>query len=168
MGLVELARCTPSGGNKQWLRYALVNESGLCAEVFGTLGWAAYLKDWPGPDEGERPAGYIVLLEDSSHGAGLPLDAGIAAQTIMLGAVELGLGGCMIASVARDRLARVLHLPQDLRIALVLALGEPVEEVHLDPLPASGSIEYWREGAVHHVPKRALHDIVVSVNGQVE
>lgn len=166
-GLVDLGRMSPSGKNLQWLRYAIVHETEERAQVFDTLAWAAYLKDWEGPAAGERPTAYIVILEDTSYGTGHPLDAGISAQSIMLGAVEQGFGGCMVANIRRPALAELLSVPGHMRIVLVLALGRPVEEVCVEPMPADGSVKYWREGEAHHVPKRRLDEVLFRKDGGV-
>lgn len=99
--LVDLARYMPSGMNKQPLKYVAVADKAMCGEIFPLLGWAGYLKDWPGPAEGERPTGYIVILLDKNVAESPGCDHGIACQTIMLGAVEQGLGGCIIGTVNR-------------------------------------------------------------------
>lgn len=161
--LVDLARLTPSGMNKQPLKYGVVAGSELCADVFPLLGWAGYLKDWKGPEEGERPTGYIVVMLDKDIADSPNCDHGIASQTIMLGAVEKGLGGCMIATVNRKKLAKILDLDDSLEVLLVLALGVPAEEVVVESLPSDGKIEYWRSADhVHHVPKRSLDELIVA------
>lgn len=161
--LIALARVTPSAANAQALRFRLVHEPSDCAGVFATLGWAATLKDWPGPSEGERPAAYILVLVDKSLGGNRDVDVGIAAQTILLGATELGLGGCMLANVRRpDLLAQQSISPEEYALPLVIALGRPAEDVRLVPLPDSGSTAYYRDAAsVHYVPKRALEELIV-------
>jgi len=162
VGLVELARHAPSGANLQPLKYVLVTEPARCATVFPCLAWAGYLKDWPGPVEGERPAAYLVILNDKRIRAVNEHDAGIAAQTMMLGAAEAGLGGCIIQSVKRPELRAALAIPEDLEILLVLALGSPKEVVVIEAMSAEGDVQYWRDAAgVHHVPKRALDDLIV-------
>jgi nitroreductase len=90
------------------------------------------------------------------------IDVGISAQTILLGAVERGLGGCMFASVRREELARRLGLPDTLEIAVVIALGKPVEKVVLDGLAPGGSVKHWREpDGTPHVPKRSLEELIL-------
>lgn len=159
--LVNLARLSATGGNKQSLRFRLINQPAVCARVFPTLAWAGYLEDWPGPDKTERPTAYIAILNDTRISDSPGQDAGIAAQSMMLGAVEAGLGGCMIGSVARAKLHKILKLPQSLHIVLVLALGKPVETVKLGRVK-NDDIRYWRDAqGVHHVPKRSLHDLIV-------
>ena len=162
LDLVELARVTPSGGNLQALKYIVSCDVETNERIFATLAWAGYLKEWGGPVQGERPTGYIVLLHDRSIKANAGVEPGIAAQTMALGAVERGLGCCMLGAIQRDKLRAVLGIADEFEIALVLALGVPVETVVIDPVGADGSIKYWRDAAgVHHVPKRALDEILI-------
>ena len=160
--LVNLGRLSASGANLQPLKYVLSHESERNAAIFETLGWAAYLKDWTGPDEGERPAAYIVVLGDTTIRKSFGVDPGIAAQSILLGAREKGLGGCILASIQRDGLRQALRIDDVYEILLVLALGKPKETVVMDPVGPDGDIKYWRDAdGVHHVPKRALDEIIV-------
>jgi nitroreductase len=160
--LVDLARLSASGANLQPLKYILSHEPERNEAIFKMLGWAAYLKEWPGPEEGERPSAYIVILGDKEIRPTFGVDPGIAAQSILLGATEKGLGGCMLASIQRDQLREALGIDERYQIELVLALGKPKEAVVIDPLGPDGEIKYWRDAdGVHHVPKRALDEIIV-------
>ncbi len=162
--LIDLARLTPSAGNLQPLRYITSCVPDRNAKVFETLAWAGYLTDWPGPKEGERPSGYIIILSDARISKSPAHDTGIAAQTILLGAVEKGLGGCIFGSVNRDALRASLRIPDEYEICLVIALGRPVEKVVLEDVGPDGSIRYYRDkDGVHHVPKRALDDLILKV-----
>ncbi len=162
LDLVDGARLSPSAGNKKPLKYLLSFTPQRNALIFPCLAWAAYLKNWPGPAESERPAAYIVILRDTTISTNLNCDHGIAAQSILLGAVEKNMEGCIIASVRREQLRNVLNIPDHLEILLVMALGIPQEKVQLENLPTDGSIAYWRdEQNIHHVPKRSLEDIVI-------
>lgn len=161
--LIDLARLSGSGGNRQPLKYILSCAPAVNARVFPCLRWAAHLKGWTGPAEGERPAAYIVVLADTAIRSDCDRDLGIAAQTIRLGAAARGLGGCMLDSIDRRELARVLQPPAGLEILLVIALGRPREAVVIDPLPPGGDTRYWRDpSGVHHVPKRSLAEITVA------
>ena len=160
--LVDLARLCPSGSNRQPLKFLLTNTPEENATVFQYIGWAGYLKDWEGPKEGERPSAYIIILGDTTLSKVFGVDHGIAAQTIMLGAVEKGLGGCILGSINEDALADALDIPEEYEILLVLALGDPKEEVVIDPIGPDGDIKYWRdENEVHHVPKRTLEEVIL-------
>ena len=160
--LVDLARLSPSAANLQPLKYVLSSSAELNQNIFPTLAWAGYLADWDGPAPGERPAAYIVIVGDTEIAKNFGCDHGIAAQSIMLGAAEKGLRGCMIGSVDRPKLAEVLGLSERYQILLVLALGYPAETVVLDDVK-DGNIRYWRDAAgVHHVPKRTLDEIIIA------
>lgn len=159
--LVELARATASAANRQPLKYILSCDPQSNARIFPHLAWAGYLKDWPGPAEGERPSAYIGIAVDHSIAKEWWCDDGIAAQTMLLGAVERGLGGCMIGAFQRQQLSAEFQLPDHLYLRLMLALGRPAETVVLEILPPGGDIRYWRDAAgVHHVPKRTLEELV--------
>ena len=160
--LVELGRISASAANRQPLKYILSNEPEKNASIFSCLRWAGYLKDWHGPAEGEKPPAYIIILGDTSVSPAFLCDHGIAAQSILLGATERGLGGCIIAAVQRTKLRKLLQIPEHFNILLVLALGKPKEKVVLETVGPDGDIKYWRdEDEVHHVPKRKLDDIIV-------
>lgn len=159
---VGLARLSASGANRQPLKFMLSETPEQNARIFPCLRWAGYLPDWGGPVEGERPAAYIVILGDTQISANAGVDPGIAAQSILLGAVEQGFGGCMLGAIDREALRAVLALPAHLEILLVLALGRPGEQVVVDPVGEDGDIRYWRDAEdVHHVPKRALETLII-------
>ena len=162
--LVDMARLTPSGGNLQPLKYVTSTSKERNEHIFSTLAWAGYLKDWEGPVSGERPGGYIVILGDRGVAPSFGCDHGIAAQTICLGAAEVGLGACMIGSVERDELLAILELPvSQYEVLLVVALGKPRERIELELVAEPGKIEYYRdENDVHHVPKRRLEDVLLA------
>jgi len=160
--LVDLARLSPSARNMQPLRFYLSCEEAKNNIIFKTFAWAGYLKDWAGPEEGERPSAYIIILLDTGITDNNFSDHCVAAQSILLGAAEKGLGGCMIGSIKRPELKQVLNLPDNYDILLGIALGKPKETIVLDPVDAEGDIKYWRdENGVHHVPKRDLEDIII-------
>ena len=160
--LVDLARLSASAGNMQPLRYILSCEPNKNSLIFPNLAWARYIENWPGPAEGERPSAYIIVLEDKQVDHPLHCDHGIAAQSILLGATEKGLGGCIIGSINKLNLRNALNIPVRYDILLVIALGKPREKVKIEKLGADGGIRYWRDGErVHHVPKRALDDIIL-------
>ncbi len=163
--LVDLARNSASAANLQPLKYVLSCDSKKNAVIFSHLTWAGYLKDWPGPGKGERPSAYIIILKDKGISKSIDCDHGIAAQSIMLGATDKGLGGCIIGAIRRKGLHKSLELPPIYEILLVLAIGKPKETVAIEPLGQEQDIRYWRDSDdVHHVPKRALEDIIIEPN----
>lgn len=161
--LVNLARLSASGANRQPLKYLLFNSPADCARIFPSTAWAGYLPEWPGPDEGERPSAFIIVLGDTSIAATFGVDHGIAAQSIMLGATEAGLGGCIIASIKKEDIRTEFKIPEKYEILLVLAIGKPVEKVVVDDINEN-DVKYWRdENRVHHVPKRTLKELILKL-----
>ena len=159
--IVGLARVCPSSRNQQALKFVAVTKPDHCDGLFPNLGWAGYLKDWDGPESDERPTAYIVILGDTLLGSKFEIDLGICAQTILLGASERNLGGCMIGTIRRDAVRSLFQIAEHLEILLVIALGKPVEKVIVEQV-SEGNIRYWRDtDLTHHVPKRSLDEILI-------
>jgi nitroreductase len=163
---IELARLSASAANLQPLKYILSCGKEKNALIFRTLSWAGYIKNWDGPGEGERPAAYIIVLGDTMISTSCEYDCGIAAQSILLGAVEDGLGGCIIGSIKREALRKALGIADHFKILVVLALGKPKETIKIETAADTKNIRYWRdEQNVHHVPKRPLDEIIIEPAG---
>jgi nitroreductase len=163
--LLELVRLCPSAGNRQPLKYLLAWKPEQNARIFPHLRWAAALAPWPGPSEGERPTGYVIILGDTRIWRRWDWDCGIVGQTIQLGATERGLGACMIASIDHAGLRGAIAFPDHLETLMVIALGKPSETVVLETGPPDER-PYWRDANdVHHVPKRVPSELRVQVPG---
>lgn len=159
--LIELARLSGFGGNRQSFKFWAVLDEEKKEKVFETLKWAAYYKEWDGPKKSERPSAYIVIFHDKKISNTYYWEHGIAAQSILLGATAKDLGGCMIASFNHQEIVDILGAEDNLNPLMVIALGKPKEEVILDCVDSSGSVEYWRDSEDrHHVPKRTLKEIL--------
>lgn len=157
---INIGRLTASGANKQPVRYILSNVAEKNEKIFGCLRWAGYLEDWGGPEEGEKPSAYIVMLEQK--GINAPHDEGIIGQTILLAAVEQGIGGCFIVNIDREMLRQVLNIDEIYDVKLVIALGYPKEKVVLEEISETDDIKYYRdEDKIHHVPKIKLDDLIL-------
>lgn len=153
---IDLARLCSSAANRMALKYVISNDPEKNALVFSHVGIDN------DPVEGERPAAYVVILEDQNIKMAMPCDFGITAQTIMLAAVEKGYGGVMLGRVNYPGLAKALHLPSHLHIRLVIALGKTIEEMVIETVGDDGNTQQWWETKdIRHVPKRALEDILV-------
>ena len=166
--LEELVSCTrycASSLNDQPLRYYLASEPEQTAAIQPLTGWAKALKDVTLPHEGKYPTAFIVICFDAERGANVNTyirDVGIAAQTILLAAAEKGLGGCMIGSFSAEKMKEALHLSDNLRPMLVVAIGKPDETVVLTDIGEDGSHKYYRDADdVHYVPKRSLEDLLI-------
>lgn len=159
--LLDLVRLCPSGRNAQPLRYHIACTPEACAAIFPNLAWAGYLTDWDGPAPGERPAAYLIQCLDTRIVPDCLCDDGIQLQTLLLGATERGLGGCIIKAFRNQPLRELLALPEYLKINYVLALGVPAETVFLEPMRGD-DCKYWRDAqGIHHVPKRSLEELLI-------
>ena len=116
------------------------------------------------PHPGKEPTAFIVICQDTEIDENLSRyqkDVGIVAQTMLLAAVEMGLGGCMIGNFSAGSVHQALGLAENLRPLLILAVGKPDEEIILTDV-TDGKTGYYRDGEDrHYVPKRALEDIVL-------
>ena len=115
LGLVELTRYTASGANLQPLKYRIVWEKDKVAQVQACTRWAAALPELKLPYPGTCPTGFIIICQDTAivpNPSACLRDVGIVAQTMLLGAVELGLGGCMIANFDKPAVRQALQLPE--------------------------------------------------------
>ncbi|HJB25518.1 MAG TPA: nitroreductase family protein [Firmicutes bacterium] len=164
-GFVNAARFTASSVNLQPLRYLLSNEQKTNQKIFAHTKWARLLKNYDGPEIGERPSAYVVVVQDKKVAENTQrflVDVGIVSQTILLAAVEAGLGGIMIRNFVAEDLARDLELEERYVPMMILAIGVPDEEIILEEIEEGCSTAYYRdEKNIHHVPKRRLDDILL-------
>jgi nitroreductase len=158
--LAEVARLAPSAANLQPLEFIVVDDEGMCAEIFPCLKWAAYIAPEGNPKPGQEPAAYIVTLVNSKVREKMfEYDVGAAMENMILTALGEGVGSCWLLSIDRDKLKTILGVPDDYRIDCVLALGYPAEEPAVEDL--KDSQKYWKdaEGRLH-VPKRTLASVL--------
>ena len=159
--MIESARCSGSAANRQRIRFVLVNDKPTCDKLFSNVAFAGYLKEWGGPIESERPTAYVVMMcKEEVPDVNLSIDIGIAAQSILLTATEMGLGGCMLRSFKKDAFDKILAR-DGYNIALAICLGKPTEKVYLTDAK-EGDIKYFRdENDDHAVPKLSLDELII-------
>lgn len=156
---VDAARLSPSGANRQPLKYIIIHDSSLVKQTFSLTRWAGHLPNYF-PAQTEMPMAYIAILLDTTIQQRPGHDAGIAAMSISLVADEAGLGTCMLGSVNREKLRPLLNIPDNLEILMLVALGYTKTKPIIDQVK-DGDIKYWLDEAGKlHVPKRALGDIL--------
>lgn len=160
--IIDIARKTASAANRQPLKYRIVTGE-ECKAVQPLTAWAGALPQLQLPPEGKMPTAFILICHDttiSSVTEFAAMDVGIAAQTLVLGAAENGIGSCMIGSYKAE-ISNVLGLPDNLVPRLLIAFGYPAETAIICQ-PKDGSVTYFRDDAgVHFVPKRPLDEVVL-------
>lgn len=162
--MVEHARLTPSSVNRQPLKYYLAYEKEVVDKIQPLTAWAKALKITL-PHAGHCPTAFLIICQDTDIAPGLQSflkDVGIVAQTMLLRATEMGLGGCMIGSFDKEKLHEVLDLPDNIVPLLTIAIGKPDETIVLEDA-LDQDVSYYRdEDDVHHVPKRPLQEFILN------
>lgn len=162
VSLVELCRYTPSTANSQSIKFAYANSENLCEKIFPMLGWAGYIKENKPPYDGNVPAAYILVCFDIDVANEIEIDAGICAQTIVLGAMDMGIGACMIGSFDKQKATELFNLPSNIKPRLMIALGRPKETVEIVDIK-DGDVKYYRDGKYKHiVPKRTTDELIIN------
>ena len=163
---VDGARLVASTVNLQPLKYFIAWKKEDVDKVQCRIRWARQLPQMTLPHPGMCPTGFVVICQDtniSDNLARFMKDVGIAAQSILLMAVEEGLGGCMIGSFRPDEIAEGLGLEDNLHPLLVVALGKPAETIVLTDVGEDGKTAYYQdEKDVHYVPKRSLEELLIN------
>ena len=157
--LVDCARVAAYGANVQPLKFMIVNNSKTLQKIYPMTKWAGYLADGA-PKENERPAAYIAVLGDSSIKSNkmYEVEAGAAVTTMMLEAVEMGLGTCWLGAIQRDEIKKLLKLDENLDVVYLLAVGYPKQESKIVDMKDNDVKYYEDENGVINVPKRSLEE----------
>lgn len=162
--LVNCARVAAYGANVQPLKFAVVDKADMLDTIFPLTKWAGYLVDG-GPKEDERPVAYIAVLGDSSIKSNkmYEVEAGAAVTTMMIEAVEMGLGTCWLGAIQRDVIKKQLGLDENLDVVYLLALGYPKQISQVIDMK-DGNVKYYEDDkGIINVPKRALDDILIEL-----
>ena len=156
--LLEVVPYVGSGMNAQPLRFKLV--CGADATLIHPLvKLGAALPEEHLPHSGEEPSAYIVVCSAAPASRVVDIDLGIAAQSILLKAVENGLGGIFILNFKADAVREALGLPLD-PIAII-GIGKPKESVFLVEAQPDSDLNYYRKDGVHFVPKLGVPDLII-------
>ena len=156
--MLEVVPWVGSGMNAQPLRFKLVTGADA-ALVHPLVKLGAALPEEHLPHTGEEPSAYIVVCSTAPENRVVDIDLGIAAQSILLRAVEMGLGGIFILNFQPSELAAALQLPS-LPLA-VLGIGKPIESIFMVPASPGDSLDYYRKDGAHFVPKLQLNDLLL-------
>ena len=158
MKMVEATTLVPSGKNRQALRYRLVT-AGESDKVLPLIRLGAALPELHLPFPGTEPRAFLVICSAVPENPVLDIDLGIAAQSLLLKAVEMGLNGIIIRAFDPAKLQESLGL--GLTPLLVVAIGKGAENIFLKPVDAGESLDYYRKDGVHFVPKLKAEDLIL-------
>ena len=155
-----------SAMNRQPLRFRLVTaaDEGTgtgrpCELVLRSLRLGGALPELHLPFPGTEPEAFIIICSAVPEDRYVDMDLGIAAQSMLLKATEMGLAGVIVCAFGREALKRDLALPLD--PLAVIAIGRSAEKHELRTVPAGDSLTYYREDGVHVVPKLGWQDLLI-------
>jgi len=155
---INAARLAPSAANLQPLEFIVVNDEKLCSDIFETIGWAGYLKDWS-PTKDEQPTAYIIILSNDTSKTWYIRDVSFASENIVLTAESIGLGTCILLNINKEKIKNILKVPSNIELDSIIALGYKAENPVLEEY--ADTPKYWHdEKQVLHIPKRKLEDIL--------
>jgi nitroreductase len=149
----------PSARNQQVLRMRLVTHDSGADHVLPLVKMGAALPELHLPFPGTEPEAFIIVCSTVEENPMVDIDLGIAAQSMLLKAVEMGLNGLIIAAFNRAKLQETLALPYT--PLLVLAIGKGDERIELTPIGEDESHAYYRKDGVHYVPKVWMTDLII-------
>ena len=156
--IIETATLCPSARNQQVLRFrpVLRNESD---KVLKQIRLGGALPELHLPFPGTEPQAFIVICSTVKESKYVDIDLGIVAQTMLLQATELGLGGICIGAFDHAEIKEVLNLPYE--PVLVIAFGRPSEHIELVECSEGDSLTYYRKDGTHYVPKIRVDDLII-------
>lgn len=156
--IIEVATLCPSARNQQVLRFRPV----LDAEadlVLPHIRLGGALPELHLPFAGTEPRAFVVICSTVPDSHYVSVDLGIVAQSMLLRATELGLGGICIGAFDHAEIKQKLGLKYE--PLLVLAIGRPNERIELRSCSEGDSLTYYREEGVHYVPKIKVDDLIL-------
>ena len=157
--IVEVCTKVPSGRNQQVLRFKLVTRASGADKMQGLYKLGGALPELHLPFPGTEPEAFIIICSTREPDRWVNMDIGIAAQSMLLKAVEMGLGGICIGAFNPTAVTEAFSLPYPPQ--LVVAIGKPAEQIELVSVREGDNLKYYRENGIHYVPKIALHDLIL-------
>ncbi len=157
--IVEVCTRIPSGRNQQVLRFKLLTKATGSDKMQGLYKLGGALPELHLPFPGTEPEAFIIICSNVTPDKWVHMDVGIAAQSMLLKATEMGLGGICIGAFNREALIETFRLPCE--PVLLLAIGKPAEKIELVPVQAGDPLKYYRKDGIHYVPKIVVHDLIL-------
>jgi nitroreductase len=162
--LIDFARVAPMASNIQALEFIIVYNAEMRENIFPLVNWAGSLPpEQRTPEKGREPTAYIIVLVNTNiKNSYVDFDVGAAVENILLGAVNFGIGCCWMGSINREKIRKLLEVPDYYEIKHVISLGYPDEESIIEIY--KDSFKYWKTSdSQMHVPKRTLDDIIFKI-----
>ena len=142
--VLEAVRLAPSWANMQCWRLVVVTDRAVKEKISDL----SYVESYFSPKGykanpskkalAEAPVVIVLCAEPSQSGAiwgqnYYLVDAGIAAENLMLAARGQGLGSVFVGVYDEVKVKGILHIPQNVRVVGLFPLGYPVDEGKAGP-----------------------------------
>ena len=157
--IVAVNALLPSAKNQQALRFKLVTEDTGADKVLENIKLGGMLPELHLPFPGTEPKAFIMVCATAPESKMLHVDVGIAAQSMLLKAVDMGYNGLIIGAFNAKKIEEAFALPYP--PVLILAIGKGNEKIELKEISAEDSHAYWRENGVHYVPKVRWEELII-------
>ena len=157
--IVSVNSRIPSARNQQVLRFRLVTKGAEAEAVLANIRLGNAHPEWHLPLPGTEPEAFIIVCSCQPESRLVSIDLGISLQSMLLKAVEMGLGGIIVQAFNKVRISQALQLPYEPLV--VLAIGKPAERVELVPIRENESHAYYRENGIHRVPKIPADQLII-------
>lgn len=157
--MVAVNMLLPSAKNQQALRFKLVTEETGAEKVLENIKLGGMLPELHLPFPGTEPKAFIIICTTVPDSKMLHVDVGIAAQSMLLKAVDMGYNGLIIGAFNAKNITEKFSLPYP--PVLILAIGKGNEKIELTEISAEDNHAYWRENGVHYVPKVRWKELII-------
>lgn len=157
--MVSVNMLLPSAKNQQALRFKLVTEDTGAEKVLENIKLGGMLPELHLPFPGTEPKAFIIICTTVPDSKMLHVDVGIAAQSMLLKAVDMGYNGLIIGAFNAKKITEEFSLPYP--PVLILAIGKGNEKIELTEISAEDNHAYWRENGVHYVPKVRWKELII-------
>lgn len=157
--IVSVCSRIPSACNQQVLRYHLVTKGPEADIILRNIRLGAALPELHLPLPGTEPEAFIVICSTVPENKLVDVDLGIAIQSMLLKAAEMGLNGIAIGAFNRENIQRELSLPY--HPLMILAIGKGTDRIELTPIHEADSHAYYRQGGTHYVPKIPAAELII-------
>lgn len=157
--IVGVCSKIPSARNQQVLRFRLVTHDTGADIVLQNIKLGAALPELHLPFPGTEPEAFIVVCSTVPENKMVDIDLGIAIQSMLLKAVEMGLNGIVIGAFDKAKIEKGLELPYE--PLMIVAIGKGAEKIALTNIAPEESHAYYRADGTHYVPKIATKDLII-------
>ena len=141
--VLEAGRLAPSASNLQEWKYVVVKDKALRGKLVDAANGQRFV--------GQAAAVIVACAVQTDHvmpcgELSYPIDVAISVDHMTLAAVEQGLGTCWIGAFRQDEVRRLLGIPEEVRVVVLLPIGYP--DVSPTPKPRKSiqeitSYEKW-------------------------